>query len=204
MVEPATTPPPAESWWIPARRLAGRAYRTVRRLVSRTLHPLRRRAAQAQLTRLGPQRGVLVICFGNICRSPYAAAVLSQRLPAAPGLQVSQGGFFGPNRPSPDNARTAAATRGIDLSGHRSQLLTPGIVRAATLVLVMESSQARRIREEFGVVPDRVLHLGDLDPEAITTRDIQDPYGMSLEVFGRTYARIDRCIGSLAELLPRG
>jgi protein-tyrosine-phosphatase len=180
-------------------------YRGAGRLLDRTLHPFRRRAARRRLARLGLQREVLVVCFGNICRSPYAAAVLS-RLLLAEGrrVEVTQGGFFGPDRRSPETAREAALDRGIDLGPHRSRLLTADGARAATLVVVMETAQAERVSQELGVAWSRTLVLGDLDPEMIPSRDIADPYGMRRDVFAATYARIDRCVTALVAALPRG
>ena len=63
----------------------------------RLLHPLRRRAARADLTRRVAPSSMLVICHGNICRSPFAAAVLRARL-AGTGVCVESAGFFGPGR----------------------------------------------------------------------------------------------------------
>lgn len=168
------------------------------------LHSQRRKAALHRLAVLGPQREILVLCYGNICRSPYAAAVLARQLNAHPGIRVTQGGFFGPGRPSPERAQSAAELRGTDLTRHRSQLLTPELTGSASLVVVMEREQERRVRAEYAADPRRILQLGDLDPEPISSRDILDPYGLSLEVFGTTYARLDRCIGALINALPPG
>jgi protein-tyrosine-phosphatase len=173
-------------------------------MVDRALHPLRRRAARSRLACLGAQREVLVICYGNICRSPYAAAVLSRQLVAVGrNLEVTQGGFYGPDRRSPETARGAALDRGVDLAPHRSRLLTAGAVEAATLVVVMEVGQAERVTAEFGAARSRTLVLGDLDPATVLSRDIPDPYGLQKEVFDATYARIDRCITALVGILPR-
>jgi protein-tyrosine phosphatase len=146
----------------------------------------------------------MVICFGNICRSPYAAAVMARMLEADGWTTtVTQAGFFGPGRRSPDTAQAAARARGVDLAGHRSRLLTTESAQAATLVIVMETGQADRVAEEFGVSRARTLMLGDLDSETISSRDISDPYGMSQEIFATTYSRIDRCVAALVRALPR-
>ncbi len=199
---PASREPAA--WWAPLRRMAGRAYRELRRLVERGLHPLRRRIARGRLVRLGPPREVMVVCFGNICRSPYAAAVLERMLQTeSRTVTVTQAGFIGPDRRSPDTAQAAARARGVNLGGHRSRLLTTEGAQAATLVVVMEARQTSRVAEEFGVSLSRILMLGDLDPGPITGRDIRDPYGMSEEIFATTYSRIDRCVAALVGALPR-
>jgi len=145
-----------------------------------------------------------VVCFGNICRSPYAAAILSREFDAR-GVRtaVHQGGFIGPDRRAPETARVAAEARGVDLGTHRSRLVTPDLARRARLIIVMESRQAARVAREFGAARARLVVLGDLDPEPIASRDIPDPYGMSLDTFATTYARIDRCVAALAGVVPR-
>jgi len=172
------------------------------RAAERMLHRLRRRRAQALVARRAPVRCMAVLCYGNICRSPYAAAVL-QRMLVRRGVlcQVSQGGFLGPDRPANDRAREVARARGTDLSEHRSRLVTAEEARTVDLVVVMEAYQARKIVAEFGADPGRVLVLGDLDPEPVVSRAIPDPYGLDNEVFIRTYERIDRCVAELTRLI---
>ena len=46
----------------------------VRDGMDRALHPRRRRRARARIERLQPSN-VLVICLGNVCRSPYAERI---------------------------------------------------------------------------------------------------------------------------------
>lgn len=84
---------------------------------------------------------MLVICTGNICRSPIAEGSLRGALDAR----------FGPGAPSVDSAGTqgwegspaqpgsvaAAAERGIDITGHVARLLTPQMLGDADLVLAM-------------------------------------------------------------------
>ena len=44
--------------------------RTVRRVPERVAHPWRQRSAVRRLSRRPPPQSVLVVCHGNICRSP--------------------------------------------------------------------------------------------------------------------------------------
>jgi protein-tyrosine-phosphatase len=179
-----------------AMRIVRRIAREVRRASDRVAHPLRHRAAVRRLTRRPRPQVVLVVCHGNICRSPYAAALLRRRLPPLLGsdVRVTSAGFVGPGRPSPDVAVEVAAVRGVDLSGHRSQLLAPPEVSAADLIVVMDTTQQWGIRALFGRQQHDLVMLGDLDPEPITTREILDPFELPKEAFELSYARIDRCI----------
>jgi protein-tyrosine-phosphatase len=174
--------------------------RGLRHAPDRLLHRLRRRAAKRVLRARPWPRAILVVCHGNICRSPFAAALLSRAL-APVGTLVTSAGFVGPGRPAPAEGSTAAARRGIDLSAHRSQLLTPVLAAEADLIVVMDMRQQRMVCERFGRVPSEVMLLGDLDPEAIDTRAIHDPIDQPLEAFEQSYRRIERCVEALVAAL---
>jgi protein-tyrosine-phosphatase len=119
-------------------------------------------------------------------------------------MQVTSAGFIGPGRMPPENALSAAARRGFDLSGHRSTLVTPELIRAASVVVVMSAEQAAGVRARYGHDTLRVLVLGDLDPLPIATRTVTDPWGRSASVFDMVFDRIDRCVGELARLVGSG
>ena len=140
-----------------------------------------------------------MVCHGNICRSPYAAARLHGLLAArGVAVEVTSAGFIGPDRCSPGNAVLTARARGIDLKPHRSQLLTQGLVTTAGLIVVMEARQADALRMVFGGIKAPILILGDLDPLTAETRTVRDPALQPRAVFAESYDRIDRCLGALA------
>lgn len=172
----------------------------VRRTPERILHPLRRRQALGALRRRPRPARLLAVCHGNICRSPVAAALLRREL-APLAIEVASAGLIGPNRPAPREAVAAAARRGVDLSEHRSRLLTADLARAADLIVVMEPAQQRFVCERFGRWPRDVIVLGDLDPAPVEARTIRDPVEEGPEVFETSYARIERCVRELASVL---
>jgi protein-tyrosine phosphatase len=172
----------------------------LRRVPDHLLHRSRRRAALAALMARRPPACVLVLCSGNIFRSPFAAAVLQRELNlrGAGSVRVESAGFAAHGRPSPPHAIAAAARHGIDLTGHTSQLLVAPLARAADLIVVMEELQRRSICERFGRARRDVLLLGDLDPMPVASRAIEDPVEQGPEVCARAYMRIERCVGELA------
>ena len=103
-------------------------------------------------------RRVLVVCYGNICRSPYLEAVLKR---AMPDVRVESAGLVGPGRPVPPFALTVSAQRGLDLSTFRSRPLVPAIARDADLIVVMDAHQARYVERYFGV-PRRRIVVADM------------------------------------------
>ncbi len=199
---PHAAPDPRPRGWAEPLRARVRAlYHWVRLAPERLLHPRRRREAVARRRVAGLPSRVLVLCYGNICRSPYAEARLRQ-LVEERGLgriTVESGGFFGPGRPANDMARRLSAERGLDLGAHRSRRVDAPLGSLASLVLVMTRQQADAAARDAGVLASRIELLGDFDPLPVESRDIPDPYGHPLEVFERVFDRIDRCLVALVE-----
>lgn len=185
------------AWARRARRLAAAAGR----LQERALHPPRRTLARRALRRGGIPSSILVVCYGNICRSPYAAAVLARRLPPGLPVRVDSAGFIGPDRRPPAEAVMVGKSHGVRLEGHRSKTITGELVRSSELILVMEPAQALWLRRRYGRTGAVVL--GDLDPLPIRTRAITDPFSRDEHVFADAYGRIDRCVAALMDAVLR-
>ena len=172
----------------------------VRNTPDRLLQPLRRRKAIEALRARPRPSNVLVVCHGNICRSPVAGALLAREL-APLGIDVQSAGFIGYNRPAPAEAIAAAGLHAVDLVPHRSRIVTAAMIRRTDLIVVMDPSQQRLLRERYGRSSAAVLVLGDLDPGAVETRTIRDPVDQKQDVFEQVYARIARCVRELGAIL---
>ncbi len=176
--------------------------RDARLLPDSLLHQRRRRAALKQLRRLKPRR-ILFVCHGNICRSPFAAAVFPRVCP--PQLRdhatAVSAGVIGPGRTPPPQALAAAFKYGIEMSAHRSALVTEDSLTAADLVVVMSAEQARDLRSRAKGISNKLLVLGDLDPSASNGRTITDPWDQPDSVFDASYRHIARCVIVLARSL---
>jgi protein-tyrosine-phosphatase len=174
-------------------------FRWLRHFPERALHGVRHRAAVSRLHRRPLPRAVVMICHGNICRSPYAAMALKRQLPPslAPEMDIQSAGLVKPDRRCPPEARAAAAQRQIDLSTHFSRVVTGNLLEKADLIVVMEPGQARALRRDHGIRPDALLILGDLDPRPVARRPIRDPVEQPLDVFEEVYDRIDRCVTTM-------
>jgi protein-tyrosine phosphatase len=178
------------------------ALRALRHTPDRIAHPFRRRLLMTALAQQKPARRIMFICHGNICRSPYAA-VSFKRLAAGSleGLTVLSAGFIGPTRASPEAAIRVASQLGVDLTAHRSTVLSRELTAEAELFAVMDGHQRRLLHRLFGVPYDRIIVLGDLDSDPIDTRRIRDPVDRPDEEFHSSYQRIDRCLQTLLRAL---
>lgn len=193
-----------ENWSLTDARMLNPLRRLVRAMRARKqhlLHPFRRRALVARLGGMESVERILVLCLGNICRSPYGEARLVASLNSGPPLEIRSAGLMGPGRAPPEYAQSVAHRRGLDLTDHRSQLVTQELLAWADLTVVMSPHQARALRRRFKVDPARIALLGDLDPETPDRREIPDPLNRSVDFFEATYQRMDRCLAQLLRVI---
>lgn len=138
---------------------------------------------------------ILILCTGNICRSPLAAAVLQARLPR-PGVTVSSAGTAAlVGYPADPLAIDVAGARGLDLSLHRGRQAAPPLLVAADLVLVMTAAHAAWVHDRVPPLRGRVQLLGRW-----RELEVPDPYGQPRAAFESALAQIDDCV---SDWLPR-
>ncbi len=168
----------------------------------RLLHPVRRARLRRELAGVPESPTILVICRGNICRSPYAELVLRAefRKRGREDIRIESAGFILSDRPSPPEAQRAATRRGQDLTWHRSRVIQSETVERVDLVLVMSRRQQLDVAREFGRTKG-VLILGDADPGSPATRTIKDPIEWPVAVFESVYERLDLCCAAIADAI---
>jgi len=180
------------------RQIIKHAYHATQNLPDRVLHRRRHLAVRRRLSISEPPRRILVVCYGNVCRSPYLEAVLQRALP---DVAVTSAGFVGSDRPVPPISATISARRGLDLSRFRSRPLTGSTFDNPDLVIVMDAEQARQVSRLFPIRRTRIVIAGDLDPQFDKSRAIADPWNQSSEVFESSFDRLDRCAATLVSIL---
>ncbi|MCU0509791.1 MAG: low molecular weight protein arginine phosphatase [Anaerolineae bacterium] len=144
---------------------------------------------------------ILFVCTANICRSPMAAGIMRDQL-ARLGLDsevevLSAGVWAEDGGRASSNGVAVLRLRGIDLAAHRSQPLTPALLRAANIVLVMEEAHRRSI---FYMAPEQLSKVYLLSELAGGHSDVADPFGGSLEEYAAT---ADELTALIEKGLPR-
>ncbi|HUR18332.1 MAG TPA: hypothetical protein VMZ51_05265 [Acidimicrobiales bacterium] len=95
---------------------------------------------------------ILVICTGNICRSPMAEAFLQRRLDGiGEEARVHSAGLLSAGNPASAEGVEILAAMGVDKSAHRSRRMSEDLLAPADLVLGMAREH---VREAVSTVPD--------------------------------------------------
>jgi protein-tyrosine phosphatase len=143
---------------------------------------------------------VLVICHGNICRSPFAGRLLAAR---TLGLEVRSAGLEAvEGRLAEEAACRAALAFGVDLADHRAHRMNEADAGWADVILGMEGHHVARVHREWPTARRKTFLLGDFLPRPPFR--IDDPWGREDAFFQLTFDRIGLAIDRLAERLRKG
>ncbi|MBQ0958656.1 low molecular weight phosphotyrosine protein phosphatase [Ideonella sp. 4Y11] len=149
---------------------------------------------------------VLMVCTGNICRSPTAEGVLrhlAQQAGWGRRLEVDSAGTTGYHLGEPPDERSQAHAlrRGYDLSAQRARQVADEDFRRFDWILAMDRGHLRELRERAPVlVHDRIRLLLDFAP-GLDGRDVPDPYYGGATGFEQVLDLVEQgCRGFLAEL----
>lgn len=141
---------------------------------------------------------VLVVCVGNICRSPMGERMLKARLP---GLAVSSAGLGAlVGHEADEEAAKAAAEVGVDLGGHAARQLTAELGATHELILVMESGHRAEIARRWPQLTGRTL----LFDQWTGGRGIADPYRKPAAFHRQVRDQISAASAAWADRLSRG
>ncbi len=134
---------------------------------------------------------VLVVCTGNICRSPMGEYLLRQRWKHPAGKVGSAGTGAMVNWPADENAQAVMMDHGIDMADHRARQLTSALVTSHDLILTMEDHHSRWVLGRFPEARGRVYPVmhwlkGDAP--------VPDPYCQGREAFEQTWELLEPAI----------
>jgi protein-tyrosine phosphatase len=149
---------------------------------------------------------ILVVCSGNICRSPLAAELLRARAAAAglDDLVVDSAGTLDIEGAGADPETVETAREiGLDLTAHRSKGLREEDVRTADLVLVMERRHVQELERRYpGLSRVFLLRAFEAGPRPSTdARDVDDPVGETPEFHRTCLTTIERSIDNVLAFL---
>lgn len=141
-------------------------------------------------------RSVLVVCSGNICRSPMAEALLRQALDGR--IAVASAGVTAPvGEPADPLACEVMAERGVDISAHRARQVDAALLAQHDLVLTMDSFHDEWLHKRHPQLRGRVFRLRHWCED----RTVEDPYRMPKAAFELAFDSISEGVAHWAERL---
>ena len=177
--------------------------RSMKRVVNQAVDQWRYRSLVNSQAFPSSVRAILVVCKGNICRSPLAEAYLKHQaekhgLPIAiesAGLETSFGKAAHPL------AQVVGTQGGLLLTKHATQPLHKEQVDRADIILVMEWRQRCRVLKLYPQAKRKVFLLRQFYDHSV--REVADPYSGTLEDFQTCFSMIKQaCDVLVMQMLP--
>ena len=187
----------------PVRGLLMRVRRKLAHAIERWRAGRMRQTPAAVTAALRSASRVLIVCHGNIIRSPFAASLLARSLAGSPSVSVASAGLEAERgRPSHPFAVQTAASRGIDLSGHAAAPLTLEAVTGSDVIFVMDVPQLVALKRRFPAARRKTFLLACLASDQ--PLEIADPVDGAPSVFQRCYEHISQAVKSLEPVFAGG
>ena len=126
---------------------------------------------------------ILVVCVGNICRSPMAEALLKQRFPEKNIDSAGVGALVGHS--ADPAAIKIMEEQNIDITTHVAKQIDENLAHRADLIFTMSDSQNKWIEDRWPFCRGKTFKLGHW-----SDKDIADPYKHEMSAFMTAYKDI--------------
>ncbi|ANF26851.1 low molecular weight protein-tyrosine-phosphatase [Stutzerimonas stutzeri] len=137
-------------------------------------------------------QNILIVCVGNICRSPAAEAMLAHKLEGK-GLTISSAGIGAlVGNPMDKTAHEVLNDHGVEHTSHRARQVDSEMLHRADLILVMEQSHVQHIRQIAPEVHGKTFLLG----KWLDDTEIPDPYRQSKPAFEHVHSLLTQSVES--------
>ncbi|MBC7989488.1 MAG: low molecular weight phosphotyrosine protein phosphatase [Luteimonas sp.] len=135
---------------------------------------------------------VLIVCVGNICRSPMAESALRHRL-GGNGVAVESAGLAAlAGSPVDPLAESVLAEHGLSAKSHVARQVDVSLISAADVVLAMDRRHLSAIHALVPHARGKTFLLGKWQGDI----EIADPYGRQRQAFEQAYRMIDEAVDS--------
>jgi protein-tyrosine-phosphatase len=139
---------------------------------------------------------IIILCTANMCRSPMAEVLLRKKLQQQEDITnwrvESAGTWTVIGRPvAPRTLEVMQRLFGLDLSEHRSRLVSRSLLRPFDLILVMEAGHKEAIGIEFPELVSRVHLIYEMVGQV---RNVIDPIGGTTKDFEDTAHELEKII----------
>ena len=143
-------------------------------------------------------QNILVVCVGNICRSPVGERLLASKLPNANVTSAGIGALVG--HAADETATQVASANQLQLDGHTARQFTPEIGEENDLILVMEPGHRREIVRQSPHLQGRIM----LFDHWTGAKGIPDPYRHPIAYHEEVFTLVNAAAKAWADRLGKG
>ncbi|WP_201537909.1 low molecular weight protein-tyrosine-phosphatase [Psychrobacter immobilis] len=126
---------------------------------------------------------ILVVCVGNICRSPMAETLLKHRFPNKTIDSAGVGALVG--HPADPAVLEIMSKQQMDIHNHVAKQVDEDLTKKADLIFTMSDGQTKWIEERWPFCRGKTFKLGHW-----IDKDIADPYKQDISAFETAYQDI--------------
>jgi protein-tyrosine phosphatase len=133
---------------------------------------------------------ILIICVGNICRSPMCEAIFSDKFGKHSSYHVSSAGLGAlVDSPADPFAQKLMLEKGLDIGAHRARQITREMLLTSDIIFTMSTRQQDDIEIMMPSLRGRIYRLGNWGGY-----DVPDPYQRPIEAFDQALTLIEQGI----------
>lgn len=144
-------------------------------------------------------RNLLFLCYGNICRSPFAAEYWNKHHGEPPA--ASAGFIEREGRTTPDSFRRLADEHGVNLHSHRARYATPDVIDEADVIFLMDGHNLGDLEARYPEAKNRTFLLGHFCVPPV--EEIDDPFQLGERESREVYETIVKALQGIERVFQR-
>lgn len=150
-------------------------------------------------------KSIMFICTGNVCRSPMAHFYMQKKLKDLNKENeyiISSCGTHAVNgQNATNNAIKAMESYGVDLTKHRATNIQDSNIKDYDLIFTLTEDHKKQVLEFYPSLSDKVFVLKVYVNNKEIYKDIDDPWGLDINVYNETAKDIIANIDKLLEMI---
>lgn len=179
------------------RRVSSALLRRIRHQYVLLLSRVKSRRAVVQ----SAGKNILVLCYGNIYRSPLVEYLLKKNNLMGEFSIKSAGFYEKSDRSCQSEYLSLLKDKGYDLSNHRSTVVSTYDLRWANIIIIMDRKNWDQVCAADLAASQKVVWVGAFNRSGSV--EVADPYGKGVEVTQHIISQLENCVANISVTLRK-